>query len=141
MYPNQSKEEYAKIVCLFLAELLRTRKITLTRAAEICQKVTDNLNLVDSEEHFLSLVKQLSSDFEELFHLQALVNMHAAVSQRLDLEEKVRAFVISTLVQDSHLAMEILQEAVKVDIRLPDLCHKFPQFQKFININNQYGPT
>jgi hypothetical protein len=134
--PQPSKEEYAKIVCLFLAELLRTRKITLMRAAEVCQKVTDNINLVDSEVHFLSLVKQLSADFEELTHLQTLANLHVQMSQRTDLEEKVRAFVISTLVQDPHQALEILQEAVKADIHLNDLVQRFPQFQQFINLNH-----
>ena len=75
MDSQNAKEEYAKQVCLFLAELLRTHKIALPRAAEIAEKVTQNINLIDSEAQFLTLIKQLAQDFQELIHLGELVHM------------------------------------------------------------------
>lgn len=133
--PNISadqKEQYARSVCYFLAELLRTHRLSLLRAAEIAQKVVENINLIDSEENFLKLVKELSSDFEELNKLSDRIQMNIHTSQRKILEDAVRGFVITILPSDTNLALAILQEAIKDHIMIEDLCVKFPQFQVFI---------
>src|SRR5437763_250037 len=103
------KEEFARAVSLFLAELIRSREITLERAAEIAQKVVENINLIDSEEHFLRFSKELSADFEELFHLHERIRFDIKVNERRHLEQKVRDFVVDMLVQNPKLAYEILQ--------------------------------
>lgn len=126
------KEEYAKEVCLFLAELLRTRKITLQRAAEIAEKVVQNINLIDSEAQFLTLIKDLTAEFTELFYLGERIHMHLGMSQRLLMESQVREFVINFLTRDIALAFNVLQEAVKDSVQTNDLCVKFPPFRQFI---------
>src|SRR6185436_7071636 len=110
---TEQKNEYAKAISLFLAELLRTRKITLHRAADIAQKVVENINLIDTEEHFLKLVKELSSDFDELQHLVERYHMHLKVTDRKDLEHKARMFAIQIMSSDMNLALQVLQEATK----------------------------
>lgn len=132
-FSNQ-KDEYAKSASYFLAELLRTRKISLKRVAEIGQKVIDHINLIDTEQDFLKLVKELSADFEELNTLGDRVQMSIGISQRKSLEHKVLDFVAFILPQDTTVALAILQEAVKEDVRLEDLCGKFPRFGQFIAI-------
>lgn len=134
MDSSNQKDEYAKSASYFLAELLRTRKISLKRAAEIGQKLIDHINLIDTEQDFLKLVKELSADFEELNTLEDQVQMSIVISERKSLEHKVLDFVAFILPQDAQSAQAILQEAVKEDVRLEDLCGKFPQFSQFIAI-------
>ena len=125
------KEEYAKAVCMFLAEMLRTRKVSLSRSAEIAQKVVDNINLIDTEEDFLRLIKELTSDFEELFKLQKIVLLDVERSQRRDMEETVREYVINIMGTDARQALDVLVEAVKAESQLPQLCAKFPKLKEF----------
>lgn len=131
------KEEYAKSVCLFLAELLRTRKISLQRAAEIAQKVVDHVNLLDTEADFLKLIKELTYDFEELFKLEQRVMMHMETSKRLELENRVREFVIGVMGYDPNLALSVLQAAISEQTDMTNMCAKFPQFKEFIEHNAQ----
>ncbi|HEX9503167.1 MAG TPA: hypothetical protein VF974_02490 [Patescibacteria group bacterium] len=128
-----SKNEYARHVSLFLAELLRSRKISLERAAEIAQKVVENINLIDSEHNFLQFVKELTLDFDELFPFEERVHMHVHVGERRDLERKVRGYAVHIMPSDLNQALAILQEALKDEVQLPDLYVKFPQFKQFID--------
>lgn len=129
------KNEYAKSVCYFLAEELRTKQISLPRAAEIAQKVVENINLIDTEQDFLLLIKDMTRDFEELFRLEERIQMHVHISARKDLEAKVLEFVENILPQDTNIALQILQEAIKVEINIDDLRKKFPQFSQFLEQN------
>ena len=130
------KEEYAKQICLFLAELLRTHRITLERAAEIAERVTQNINLIDSEEQFLGLVKTMTADFQELFNLGQRVDMHIGVNKRMAMENNVREFVITFLAKDATLALNVLQEAIKEHVGVNDLCARFPEFKQFIQLKS-----
>lgn len=134
---NPNKEQYAKAVSMFLAEMLRTRKIGLTRSAEIAQKVIDNINLIDNEEHFLSFIKELSKDFEELFKLEKIVLKDLKVTQRHNMEEKVREYAITIMATDTKLALSILVEAIREDIQMEDLFNKFPGFREFAGEKNE----
>ena len=129
---DSHKEQYARSICFFLAEQLRVRRVSLARAAEIAQKVMDNLNLIDTEQDFLRFIKALSQDFEELNQLQDRVFMSIHISARRDLETKVREFVVNILPQDTSLVLQILGEAIKDDVKVEDLCLKFPQFKQFL---------
>jgi hypothetical protein len=132
MPDTAKKEEYAKAVSLFLAELLRTRKISLERAAEIAQKVLHNINLIDSEAQFLKFIKELTSDFQELFQLHERVFLHIKFDERKHMEQKVREFVVRAVVTDLKLASMVLQEAIQEDPSLDKICLKFPEFKAFI---------
>jgi hypothetical protein len=127
-----NKNEYAKSICLFLAELLRTRRITLARSSEIAQKVLQNINLIDTEEDFLRLTKELAFEFEELHYFKERLSKNVHVNQRRELEKKVREFAASVMYQDSKLALDVLAAAVSDEARLEDLGARFPQFEQFI---------
>ncbi len=128
---TSKKEEYAKAVCMFLGEMLRTRKINLKRSAEIAQKVVENINLIDDEEDFLKLIKELTIDFEEIHKLEKIVIGDVKRSQRLMMEETVREYVISIMAGDPKLALDILVEAIKEETKMEDLYKKFPKFGEF----------
>lgn len=125
------KEQYAKSVCFFLAELLRTRKVELKRCAEIAQKVVENINLLETEQDFLRLIKEMTSDFEELVHLERRVKFNIQVGDREKMEMDVREFAIHAISRDPALVTTVLAEAMKQGTSLPDLYSKFPQFQEF----------
>ena len=129
---TDQKNQYAKSICYFLAELLRTRRISLERAADISQKMIDNINLLDSEHDFLQLTKTLAQDFEELIYLKERISLDIGVLKRKDLEDKVRQFVVNVLPNDTTLALNILEEAIKSDIELSELGKKFPEFGQFL---------
>jgi len=127
------KEEYARSVCYFLAELLRNHQVSLPRAAEISEKVVSNINLLDNERQFLEFIQDLSRDFEELVQFTKRIDMHMQVSEREKLEIQVREFVISSLGTDLQTAFGVLSEAIKAGTRQENLCQKFPQFKQFID--------
>lgn len=120
------------MVCLFLAEQLRVRKISLPRAAEIAQKVVSNINLLDSEQDFLRLVKELAKDFEELVRLEERVFFWVDINHRKVMEENVRGCVVEMIGQDPVFALELLNMAIKDGATVEDLKIKFPQFAAFL---------
>jgi hypothetical protein len=126
------KNDYAKSVCHFLAEGLRTRRIGLKRAAEIAQKVVDHINLLDTEKDFLALIKELSKDFEELLKLEDRIYMYIKSDDRVKMELKVKEFAVNLMAHDTALAVQIMEEAVKADADIKVLSEKFPQFKQFI---------
>jgi hypothetical protein len=134
-----TKDDYARAVCYFLAEQLRTHKTNLRRAAEVAQKVVDNINLLDTEADFLRFIKDLSSDFQELAVLEERIFMGMHFNQRKDLEMKVRDFVAHILPQNSNLALQVLQESVKDGVQIENLSQKFPEFRQFILNQKPYA--
>ncbi|MBX4191827.1 MAG: hypothetical protein KW804_03445 [Candidatus Doudnabacteria bacterium] len=133
MNSENNKNEYAKHISLFLAELLRTRKIQLERAAEIAQKVVQNINLIDNEVIFLKFVKELSFDFDELLPLEERVSLYMRVGERKELENKVTEYAVRNMTTDIHKSNAILQEAANDGIKLMDLYQKFPDFKQFVD--------
>lgn len=129
--PPNSKNEYARSVAFFLSELIRTRKTSLRRAADIASRVVIHLNLIDTEQDFLRLIKELTADFEELNKLQERIYISIKVDERKDLEKKVREFAVTTILSDVSLASQILQAASLEDVRINDLFEKFPQFYEW----------
>jgi hypothetical protein len=129
----QNKNDYARAVCHFLAEGLRTRKIGLKRAAEIAKKVVDHMNLLDTERDFLKLVKELSIDFQELVKLEDRIYLYIKSDDRSRMETSVKEFAVKLISQDTKLALQIMEEAIKDGADLKQLEDKFPQFKEFIN--------
>jgi hypothetical protein len=127
------KEQYAKMVCLFLAEGLRTRRISLRRSGEIAEKILQNINLVDTESDFLSLVKELSKDFEELTVLESKIARTKELNEKKWVEAKVREFAIHSLPADSQSALSILQDAADGNSDLTKLQEKYPAFKNYLN--------
>lgn len=120
------------MVCQFLAEGMRSRKLTLKRASEITEKVLANYNLIDSEADFLSLIKELSKDFEELSKLEKDVLKQRHMDQRRHMENLVKDYVISNLHLHPQVSLTIMEEASKESSNLEALKQKFPEFNLFV---------
>ncbi|HTL39700.1 MAG TPA: hypothetical protein VL306_02720 [Methylomirabilota bacterium] len=134
---NPKKEEYAREVCMFLGEQLRTHHLTLARSADIAQKVLENLNLIDTETDFLKFIKELERDFQELVALSSKLSFEKEISDRQEMEASVREFAISMLPQDVSLALSVLEDAIKEKVTLAQLIKKFPNFDDFLNQRNE----
>ncbi len=130
------KEEYAKAVCFFLAEMLRSHRITLQRSSEIAQKVVENISLIDTEEEFLKFIKELTADFEDLYKLEQRVILDIQIGKREEMEAQVREFVIVAISENPTLALSILTEAIKENSKTDSLADKFPQFKQFVGQQN-----
>ncbi|MBI4050036.1 MAG: hypothetical protein HY398_01145 [Candidatus Doudnabacteria bacterium] len=130
--PAVVQEEMAKAVCLFLAEMLRTRRATLKRCAEIAASVVDKLDMIRTEVEFLSAVRQMESDFQELTHLESDLTFRYQVAERQKMEELVREFAIANLPGDPERAVVIMEESLKAGSTLEGLQKKFPDFNEFV---------
>ncbi|MBX4187527.1 MAG: hypothetical protein KW793_00105 [Candidatus Doudnabacteria bacterium] len=131
MTQSSQKEQYARMVCLFLAEGLRTRKISLKKAADIADKVLVHLNLLDSEMIFLKFVKELAHDFEELNILEKQIVYDQARSNRKKFEQEVKEFAIEKLNTDPSLAMAILADASQDGASAESITAKYPEFKSY----------
>jgi len=123
-------DKYARTLVMFLAEGLRTRTFTANRAAEIAEKVLANINLVDTEEHFLLLVKELSHDFEELGPFGDSLEKDLATSSTRGLEESIRQYAVQALHSDPKEAMEILKAAAEPGLSKASIYEAFPKFKQ-----------
>lgn len=130
--PNKNKNQFAYMVCLFLAEGMRTRKLSLKRAGEIAEKVLANINLIDTEEDFLKLVKELSKDFDELVLLENKVLKQRILDQKRNMESHVRNFSIQILPSNPKLALLILEKAAENDMTVETLAQTFPEFDQYL---------
>lgn len=126
---NLDKNQYGHMLCLFLAEGIRTRKIALRRSAEIAEHVLRHINLLETEADFLMLVKELSKDFEELVPLEGKMLICQDLGVKRDLELLVKDYVVSILPTDSITALNILQDASTGKFTLELLQSKYPEFK------------
>jgi len=94
------KENMSKAVCLFLAEMLRTRKVKLDRCADIAAEIVNRLESIGSEKQFLDAVKELEFEFQELKTLKNDLLQVTSMSSRQQMEQIVREYAIQILPHD-----------------------------------------
>ena len=61
---------FNNLAALFLAEAVRSRRISLARAAEISHRVLNLLPRMNTESKILSLLTEVEKDFEEVSALK-----------------------------------------------------------------------
>ena len=127
-----NQEEFSKEVCLFAAEQLRQERMSLAQAGELTEKVSQNLNLVGSEQDALRLTRELARDQEYLTGLVERVYMNAEVTENERLVELVRAFAVAFLPKDPKVAAELTQTANEPNMTIEQLSVQFPEFKQFI---------
>lgn len=128
---ESEQNQYGRMFCMFLAEGLRSRRISLKRSADIAEHFLKHANLLHNELDFLALVRELTKDFEELliFENQMVKNRERADKRSLD--SLVKDFVVSTLPKNPELSLGILQDAASGTFDLERLKAKYPDFSKF----------
>jgi len=125
------KENMSKAVCLFFAEMLRTRKVKLDRCADIAAEIVNRLESIGSEKQFLDAVKELEFEFQELKTLKNDLLQVTSMSSRQQMEQIVREYAIQILPHDPKQSILLLEEALKSESTLISLSKRFSDFAKF----------
>jgi hypothetical protein len=134
MYVSKdSKDNAGHLVCLFLAEEMRQHTISLGEAKQIARAIVLHKNLIDSEEHLLHLIMELSKDYPQLKKFEQKLVIYIEKQSRSESEKKITEFVASIMDQDQNLAMKILEDAIDAHNNLETLSQKYPKFAEFIN--------
>jgi hypothetical protein len=127
------KDNAAHLFCLFLAEEMRMRAISLGVAKEMARAVVAHKNLIDNEEHLLRLILELAKDYPQLKKFEQKLAVYIERQGRTDAEKKVTEFVATIMDTDQNLAMQILDDAIDVNNNLDILKTKYPSFAEFLN--------
>src|SRR4051812_21168925 len=126
------KDNAVHLLCLFLAEEMRLRMISLGEAKQIATQVLIHKNLIDNEEHMLRLVMELSKDFPQLKKFEQKLAVYIERKTRSDAERKVTEFVATIMESDQNLAIQILDDAIDNNNSLEFLMKKYPQFTEYL---------
>lgn len=125
------QEQYAEAVCQFLAEQLRTRQVSLERAAEIAEGVVGRLERIKTDEEFQEAVREAHVEFEEMRQLQSRFESRAILSEREEMERLVREYAAGKLPLDPQAALLLLREALQPDTTLDWLLRKYPELNYY----------
>src|SRR5207248_1254211 len=83
------KDNALHLLCLFLAEEMRMRSLSLGAGKEIARAVLSNKNLIDNEEHMLRLTLELAKDFPQLKRFEQKLAIYIERQSRSDAEKNV----------------------------------------------------
>lgn len=132
---TKNREALSRCVCLFLAEMLRTRKVSLSRAADIAAVTLMEFDKIFSEAEFLEAIRRLEFEFQEIKYLEQDVLLFSQISERERMEHLVKEFVIKKLPTDPKLPLDIMQQALVSGSTLESLSRRFSDFALFVSEN------
>lgn len=130
--PVNKSEHYSKSVCFFLSEMLRTRQVTLERAADIASRIIKKIDEVQTEDEFLELIRILEQEFQVLQVLEDEISFVQDTTERMDMEKMVREFAINHLPDDPDRALAIMEDALLPNTDLEQLCLKYQDFNNHV---------
>jgi hypothetical protein len=133
--PKDPKDNALHLLCLFLAEEMRMRSLSLGDAKEIARATLLHKNLIDNEEHMLRFMIELSKDYPQLKRFESKLAAYIERKSRSDAEKRVAQFVETIMETDQTLALTLLDDAINSDNSLEELSQKYPAFAEFLKNN------
>lgn len=125
---------------MFLAEVIRSRRTSLSRAAEISDRVIQLLPQMKTESQALSLLTDVEKDFEEMVVLKQALHFGYRDTDIHVYEQDIKEYAARIFTQDMALSVAFLQDASKPDMDIQKLCFKYPDFcQYLVNDPNNAG--
>lgn len=121
-------QTFNNLVALFLAEAIRSRRMSLPRAAEISHRVVSSINMLKSEDQTLELLTNIEKDFEEVATLKQALHFGYHSSDVKVYETEIRDYASIILTQDINLSNAFLQDAARPGANIQMLCLKYPGF-------------
>ena len=121
-----------KLVAMFLAEVIRSRRTSLSRAAEISDRVIQLLPQMKTESQALSLLTDVEKDFEEMVVLKQALHFGYRDTDIQVYEQDIKEYAARIFTQDMALSVAFLQEASKPDMDIQKLCFKYPDFCQYL---------
>ena len=133
------QQQLNNLVALFLAEAIRTRRTSLSRAAEILHRVTAGLKNWNSEEQVLAVLTNLEKDFEEVSILKQALHFGYHPSDVKVYEAEIKDYASKILSKDIGLSTRFLNEAAQSGATIQELCIKYPEFCDYLCTNSEKG--
>jgi hypothetical protein len=120
------------IVSLFLSEIIRSRKITIPRAAEISSQVLKAMEqLRDDETEMLRLLDQLEKDFQEVAALKQTLRVGKGDLDVRVYDEEIREYSAELFKTNMVASAAFLRDAARSD-SIDKVCAVYPDFCNFL---------
>jgi hypothetical protein len=136
---EENTYSFSQLVALFLSEILRSRKTSLKRIAEIASLVVEKMKNQNSETEVLKIITDIQKDFEEVSILKQTLHFGYGKLEAAAFEREIKEY--ASLVFSYNLAesAEFLQEASKGNANIQELCLKYPKFCSYLVKNSEKG--
>ena len=121
-----------QLVALFLAEAIRSKRTSLSRAAEISHRVVARINLLKSESQALSLLTEVEKDFTEVSVLKQALHFGNHASDVKIYENEIKDYASKVVAKDIQLSNAFLEDAAKQGANIQELCLKYPEFCSYL---------
>ena len=121
-----------KLVALFLAEAIRSRRTSLPRAAEISHRVVQRLPKMNNENDALLMLTDIEKDFEEVTALKQAMRFGYQPSEIKVYESEIKEYASKVFEKDIQASTAFLQDAAEPGMTIQQLCLKYPQFCNFL---------
>jgi hypothetical protein len=132
MEAQNTTQNFNNLVALFLAEAIRSRRTSLSRAAEISHRVVSKMDKLNSEDQALELLTNIEKDFEEISTLKQALHFGYQPSDVKVYEAEVKDYASKIFEQDLNFSNTFLQDAAKPGATIQELCLKYPKFCEFL---------
>lgn len=135
--PSTAFSTFNNMVALFLAEAVRSRRTSLARAAEISQRVLEQLPSIDSESKILSMLTDIEKDFGEITTLKQALHFGYKTSDMKVFEPEIREYASRVFSEDMESSARFLQDASSRGMTIEALCLKYPDFCEYLGRNSE----
>ena len=132
MQAQATNQTFNNLVALFLAEALRSRRMSLARAAEISRRVVSGIGMLNSEGQILELLTSIEREFEEVTSLKQALHFGYRPSDVKIYETEIRDYVSKIFARDINLSNAFLQDAARPGASIQQLCLKYPEFCQYL---------
>lgn len=124
-----------KLVAIFLSEIIRSRRTSIKRAAEIASRVVSSVNKLNSEKEVLDFLTDIEKDFSEVTSLRQVLHFGRTEIDLKVYEGEIKEYAAEVLRADMVSSAKFLKDASdpKNDIR--QLCLRYPDFCNFLSKN------
>src|SRR6266404_5309817 len=136
---SSSTQTFNSMVALFLAEAIRSRRTSLTRAAEISHRVIAMLPSISGETQALSMLTEIEKDFQEVSVLKQALHFGYQSSDVKVYETEIKDYASKIFSKDLNLSNAFLQDAARPGATIQQLCLKYPEFCQFLMSCSERG--
>ncbi len=117
---------------MFLSEIIRSRRTSIRRAAEISSRVLYAIQTLKNEDEVLGFLADIEKEFEEFTVLKMALHFGYDPSDIVVYEQQVREFAAELFKQDMVMSSEFLQTAARPGATVQELCVKYPAFCSYL---------
>lgn len=132
-------QELRNLISLFLCELLRSRKISLSRAAEVAYGVIEKLSEITNESEALSFLGSLEKDYEEVLALKQALHFGYKEEDVHVYEKEIREYAASLFDSNMVVSSSFLHDAADPRATIQTLCLKYPDFCTYLIASSDKG--